>query len=129
MEPYKAKKLPLEYYKTGELFRLICDVEGIYGEYKGFLKSMDYDYKSYLECAYIRDLYYSFKIDGSKLEKEYMFHTPYMNNNNDVIEFNNLKKALVIGASDISKGILDIRKKEIAIDAFEKHLNNIIKNN
>lgn len=108
MEPYKAKKLPLEYYKTGELFRLICDVEGIYGEYKGFLKSMDYDYKSYLECAYIRDLYYSFKIDGSKLEKEYMFHTSYMNNNNDVIEFNNLKKALVIGASDISKGILDI---------------------
>lgn len=31
--------------------------------------------------------------------------------------------------NDISKGILDIRKKEIAIDAFEKHLNNIIKNN
>ena len=108
MEPYKAKKLPLEYNKTGELFKLICDVEETYGEYKGFLKSMDYDYKSYLECAFINDLYYSFKIDGSKIEKEYMFHTAYMKETNDVIEFNNLKKSLVIGASDVSKGILDI---------------------
>ena len=29
MEPYKAKKLPLEYNKTSELFRLVCDTEEI----------------------------------------------------------------------------------------------------
>ena len=107
MEPYKAKKLPLEYCKTSELFRLICDTEEIYGEYKGYLRNMNYDYKSYLECAFVNDLYYSFKLDGAKLEKEYMFHTPYMIPNNEVIEFNNLKKALVIGVSEVSQGKLD----------------------
>ena len=107
MEPYKAKKLPLEYNKTSELFRLICDTEEIYGEYKGYLRNMNYDYKSFLECAFVNDLYYSFKLDGAKIEKEYMFHTPYMIHNNEVIEFNNLKKALVLGVSEVSQGKLD----------------------
>ena len=107
MEPYKAKKLPLEFNKTSELFKIICDTEEIYGEYKGYLRNMNYDYKSYLECAFVNDLYYSFKLDGAKLEKEYMFHTPYMNPNNEVIEFNNLKKALVMGVAEVSKGVLD----------------------
>ena len=107
MEPYKAKKLPLEYNKTSELFRLICDTEEFYGEYKGYLRNMNYDYKSFLECAFVNDLYYSFKLDGAKLEKEYMFHTPYMLPNNEVIEFNNLKKALVLGVSEVSQGTLD----------------------
>ena len=108
MEPYKAKKLPLEYDKSYELIKLICETEEIYGEYKGFLKSMSYDYKSFLECAFTSDIYYSFKIDGSKIEKEYMFHTPYMIENNDVIQFNNLKKSLLIGINDISNGKIDI---------------------
>ena len=108
MEPYKAKKLPLEYNKTNELYKLICDTEEVYGEYKGFLRNMSYDYKSYLECAYINDLYYSFRIDGAKIEKEYMFHTPYMIENNEVIEFNNMRKALIYGISDISQGLFGI---------------------
>ncbi len=108
MEPYKAKSMPLEYDKTNDLFKLICEAEEIYGEYKGYLRNMNYDYKSYLECAFINDLYYSFKLDGSKLEKEYMFHTSFMNNSNDVIEFNNMKKCLIIGVSDVSKGELNI---------------------
>ena len=108
MEPYKAKSMPLAYDKTNDLFKLICEAEEIYGEYKGYLRNMNYDYKSYLECAFINDLYYSFKLDGSKLEKEYMFHTSFMNNSNDVIEFNNMKKCLIIGVSDVSKGELNI---------------------
>ena len=108
MEPYKAKKMPLDYGKTNELYKLLCDVEELYGEYKGFLRNMDYDYKSYLECSMINDIYYSFKIDGSKIEKEYMFHTPYMDKNNDIIEFNNIRNALLIGVSDISKGELNV---------------------
>ena len=108
MEPYKAKKMPLDYSKTNELFKLLCETEEVYGEYKGYLRNMNYDYNSYLECAFINDIYYSFKIDGAKLEKEYMFHTPYMNNSNEIIEFNNMRKALIIGVSDISKGLLNI---------------------
>ena len=78
MEPYKAKKMPLLYTHNNELSKMICDTYELYGEYKGYLRNMKYDYKSFLECCYVSDLYYSFKLDGAKLSKEYMFHTPYM---------------------------------------------------
>ena len=108
MEPYKAKKMPLDYSKNHELYSLLEETIEKYGEYKGYLRNMRFDYKSFLENAFISDLYYSFKIDNSKIQKEDMFHTPYMNSTNDVIEFNNMKKALVIGVNDVSKGILNI---------------------
>ncbi len=113
MEPYKAKKMPLEYTQSYELFHLLDDTIEKYGEYKGYLKNMAFDYKSYLENAFISDLYYSFRIDSSKIQKEDMFHTPYMNPNNDVIEFNNLKKSLLIGVTDALKG-------NITIDTFHR---------
>ena len=113
MEAYKANKLPIEYNKNTGLFKLLCEAEEVYGEYKGYLRCMSYDYKSFLECAFISDIYYSFKLDGSKILKEYMFHTPYMIANNDVIEFNNLKKALLLAVSDSSKN-------NITIDTYHK---------
>lgn len=112
MEPYKAKKLPIEYTQNRELINLLAEAEETYGEYKGYLKNMSYEYSSFLECAFVSDLYYSFKIDGAKIEKEFMFHTPYMIKNNDYIEFNNMKKALLIGVSD--------SMSSITIDTFHK---------
>ena len=73
---------------------------------------MNYDYSSFLECAFVCDLYYSFKIDGAKIEQEYMFHAPYMIKSNDYIEFNNMKKALLIGVND--------SMKEFTADTFHK---------
>ena len=113
MEPYKAKKMPFEYTKNHELYSLLDEVIEKYGEYKGYLKNMSFDYKSYLESAFVSDLYYSFKIDGGKLQKDYMFHTSYMNDTNEVIEFNNLKKALLIGLTDAFKD-------NLSIDTFNK---------
>lgn len=108
MEPYKAKKLPIEYSVTPEVLKLMCDAEESYGEYKGYLRNMEYDYKSFLETSFISDLFYSFKLDGFKINKEYMFHIPYMVKNNEIIEFENLKKALLVGISDASKGEINI---------------------
>lgn len=108
MEPYKAKKLPFNYSSNSELYKLLCETEEIYGEYKGYLRSMEYDYRSFLECAFISDNYYSFKMDGMKYTKDYMFHFPYLIENNEVIQFNNLKKGLYYGVSELSKGKLDI---------------------
>jgi Fic family protein len=112
MEPYKAKKLPIEYIQNRELINLLAEAEETYGEYKGYLKNMSYEYSSFLECAFVSDLYYSFKIDGAKIDKEYMFHAPYMIKNNDYIEFNNMKKALLIGVSD--------SMNSITVDTFHK---------
>ena len=113
MEPYKAKKLPIEYSINKELINILTEAEETYGEYKGYLKNMSYDYSSFLECAFVSDLFYSFKIDGSKIEKEYMFHTPYMIKNNDYIEFNNMKKALLIGVNDFVNNT-------VSVDTFSK---------
>ena len=94
MEPYKAKKMPFDLTLTNELTKLLFDATEKYGEFKGFLKNMRFDYKYYLENLLISDLYYSFKIDGEKINKEDMFYTPYMKETNAVIQFNNLKLAL-----------------------------------
>ncbi len=113
MEPYKAKKLPFDFNMNNEIIKLLCEAEEAYGEYKGFLRSMNYDYKSFLECSFVSDTYYSFKIDNTKLTKEFMFHTPYMIENNDIIEFNNMKKALLVGVNDGSR-------KSLTIDTYNK---------
>lgn len=104
MEPYKAKKLPFEFTYNSEILKLLCDANEAYGEYKGYLRSMQYDYKCFIENSFVNELYYSFKIDGSKLLKENIFHNPYMLKNNESIEFENMKKALLISIRDISNG-------------------------
>lgn len=103
MEPYKAKKLPFDYNLSNDMLRLLCEAKEAFGEYKGFLKSMSFDYKSFLEHSFIIDSYYSFKIDGFKIEKDDMFFMPFSNKNNLSTEFNNLKKSLVVGLSNSSK--------------------------
>ena len=118
MEPYKAKKLPYDFKLDNDLMKLLFQTTEVYGEFKGFLKNMSFDYKFYLENLVISDLYYSFKMDGAKLEKQDMFYTPYMIENNTVIEFNNMRKALLYGASEINKN-------EVKIDFFNS-LNKIL---
>lgn len=112
MEPYKAKKLPFDFSLTKDMLKLLCDAKESYGEYKGYLKSMSFDYKSCLEHFFILDNYYSFKIDGSKLTKDKMFFMPYSLKDNDSIQFNNMKKALVIGLSNF--------KNEFSINSLNK---------
>ena len=51
----------------------------------------------------INDLYYSFKIDGSKMDKEDMFYMPYHIKSNESIEFNNMRNGLSIGINEIAK--------------------------
>lgn len=120
MEPYKAKELPIHYELSNEMFKLLLNANEIYGEYKGYLKNMSYDYKSFLETLFINDIFYSFKIDNSKLEKEEMFLMPYKNKNNETIIFNNMKSALL-------NGISLTNNSEFTLDLFNK-INKIIFN-
>lgn len=113
MEPYKPKKLPLEYTKSNDLINLLNDAYEVYGEYKGYLKNMEFDYSSFLESLFINELYYSFKIDGAKIEMNNMFHMPYVIKNNDSIEFNNMKRAFLSIVSDINSG-------PVSLDSYNK---------
>lgn len=103
MEPYKAKKLPFEFEITNEILNLLCEAKEAYGEYKGYLKNMSYDYKCFLENAFINDIFYSFKIDNAKIEKDNMFYMSYMNKSNTSILYNNIKKSLLIGLTSSNK--------------------------
>ena len=108
MEPFKAQKLPHEYNLSTELLKLLCEAKESYGEYKGFLKSMPFDYKFLLENFLVSDIYFSMKIDSFKIEKEDMFNMPYKIKNNDNIIFNNLKKSFMLGISYSDKSGFDI---------------------
>lgn len=106
MEPYKANKLPQNIELSKDILKLLCEANENYGEYKGYLKSMKFDYKCLLESLFVNDLYYSFKIDNAKLTKEDMFYMPYKNKTNEVLIFNNLKKSLYYCiANTIQNGI------------------------
>lgn len=103
MESYKAKNLPFDYIMSNEIFKLLLDAREAYGEYKGFLKNMAFDYKCFLEYALINDIYYSFKIDNKKIEKKDMFFMPYKLKSNLVTEFNNIKKMILFAITQSDK--------------------------
>ena len=53
MEPYKAKKMPLEYKIDKELLKLIAEANVKYGEYKSMLNSLEFDAGFFLETNYL----------------------------------------------------------------------------
>lgn len=120
MEPYKAKKLPITYEVNSSLIKLLCEAEEVYGEYKGYLRNMSYDYRYFLEAEFINSLYYSFKIDGAKINKEDIFFIPYMIKNNNTVQFENMKRILHFGSEEAYKD-------GISLNLFNK-LNKILFN-
>ena len=103
MEPYKAKKLELNYNYGNDILKILNDTMEVYGEYKGYLKNMSYDYINFLDTLFVNETYYSFKIDNIDIKKEDMFYIPYKNKNNTVIEFINMRKALIVGLTESNK--------------------------
>ena len=101
MEAYKPLDIVKDFELSKPLIKLLCEAKETYGEYKGYLKSMSFDYKFILESFFVSELYYSFKIDGMKYNKEDMFYFPYMQKNNLVTEFNNMKKCLLYSITKI----------------------------
>ena len=108
MEPYKARKMPFDYTPSNEISALLFEAREIYGEYKGYLRNMQFDYKCFLEAEYSLELYNSFKIDGAKIDKDNTYFMPYMVKNNISIEFENLKKSLSFALSELQNGKIDI---------------------
>lgn len=103
MEPYKAKKLELSYDYSSDILKLLNDTMEIYGEYKGYLKNMSFDYKNFLDTLFVNETYYSFKIDNIDIKKDEMFFMPYKNKSNVATEFINMRKALIVGLTETNK--------------------------
>lgn len=55
MEPFKAKLLPMEYNIDKELLKLIAEANEKYGEYKSYLKNLEFDSKFFLNSILLMD--------------------------------------------------------------------------
>ena len=51
MEPYKAKKMPLEYKIDKEMLMLISEANVKYGEYKSLLNTLEFDAGFFLDSV------------------------------------------------------------------------------
>ena len=49
MEPYRAKRMPLEYEIDKELLKLAAEANAKYGEYKSLLNTLEFDAAYFLE--------------------------------------------------------------------------------
>ena len=53
MEPYKVTELPLSYNIDKDLLKLLAEANERYGEYKSYLKNLEFDLKYFLNSILI----------------------------------------------------------------------------
>ena len=94
MEPYIAKKLPIEYNIDKELLRLISEANEKYGEYKTYLQNLEFDSKYFLDSILLSESLKSTQIEGTQISQDDMYYLKYMPVNDDRLEIQNLKSVI-----------------------------------
>lgn len=91
MEPYKPNKLPIEYNIDKDLLRLISEANEKYGEYKSYLKTLEFDSNFFLDSILLSESLKSTQIEGTQVSQDDMYYLKYMPVNDDRLEIQNLK--------------------------------------
>ena len=117
MEPFKAKELPIEYNIDKELLKLISEANEKYGEYKTYLKSLNFDSKFFLDSILLSESLKSTQIEGTQISQDEMYYLKYMPKTDDNLEIQNLKKVIEYSESYLKNN------KEITL----KFVNNLHK--
>ena len=94
MEPIKVKELPIEYKIDKELLKLLSEANEKYGEYKTYLKNIDFDSKYFLDSIILSESLKSTQIEGTQISQDDMYYIKYMPNNDEKIEIQNLKEVI-----------------------------------
>jgi len=102
MEPYQAKKLPLEYKIDKELLRLLAESNEKYGEYKSLLNTLEFDSKYFLDSVLLSESYKSTQIEGTQISQDEIFYLKYLEKTDDNLEIQNLKKAIEFAYQELS---------------------------
>lgn len=92
MEPIKVKELPISYEIDKELLKLIAEANEKYGEYKSYLKSLQFDSKFFLNSILLNESLKSTQIEGTQISQDEMYYLKYMPKTDDNLEIQNLKK-------------------------------------
>lgn len=104
MEPYKAKKMPLEYKIDKEMLMLISEANVKYGEYKSLLNTLEFDAGFFLDSVILNESYKSTQIEGTLISQDEMYYLKYMEITDDNREIQNLKKTIEYASSHLQAG-------------------------
>lgn len=104
MEPYKAKKLPLEYNIDKEMLRLASEANAKYWEYKSLLNTLEFDANFFLDSVLLTESYKSTQIEGTQISQDEMYYLKYMENTDDNREIQNLKRTIEYAEKEIQEG-------------------------
>lgn len=104
MEPYKAKKMPLEYKIDKEMLRLISEANVKYGEYKSLLNTLEFDAGFFLESVILNESYKSTQIEGTQISQDEMYYLKYMEKTDDNQEIQNLKRTIEYASAHLQAG-------------------------
>ena len=94
MEPFKLKELPIEYNIDKELLKLLSEANEKYGEYKSYLKNIEFDSRFFLDSIILSESLKSTQIEGTQISQDEMYYLKYMPNSDDNLEIQNLKKVI-----------------------------------
>ena len=94
MEPMKVKQLPIDYMIDKELLKLVSEANAKYGEYKSYLKNVDFDSKFFLNSIILSESLKSTQIEGTQISQDEMYYLKYMPKTDDNLEIQNLKKVI-----------------------------------
>jgi len=106
MEPFKVEKLPISYNMDKELLRLLSEANEKYGEYKSYLKNLEFDSKFFLDSILLNESLKSTQIEGTQMSQDDMYYLKYLPKTDDNLEIQNLKKVI-----EYSKSYLKENKK------------------
>ena len=103
MNPYEAKKLPIEYNIDKELLKLISEANEKYGEYKSYLNNLNFDSRFFLDSILLSESLKSTQIEGTQISQDDIYYLKYMPVTDDKLEIQNLKNVIEFANSYIKE--------------------------
>ena len=94
MEPIKVNELPMTYNIDKDLLRLISEANEKYGEYKSYLKNLEFDSKFFLDSVLLSESLKSTQIEGTQISQDDIYYLKYMPKTDDNLEIQNLKNVI-----------------------------------
>lgn len=104
MEPYKASKMPVDYKIDKEMLKLLAEANEKYGQYKSLLNTLEFDSSYFLDSVLLNDSYKSTQIEGTQISQDEMYYLKYMEQTDDNLEIQNLKKTILYAYNSIRNG-------------------------
>lgn len=102
MEPFKAKKLPIEYAIDKEMLKFISEANAKYGEYKSLLNTLEFDASFFLNSVLLNESYKSTQIEGTQISQDEMYYLKYMETTDDNKEIQNLKRTIEYASEQLA---------------------------